>query len=103
VTGPGGGRCPLCGTGHAACGPPSTSVPVDHNIEEAAVSGPLRRYRIVMHGTETVMRLNEADAELFGGEPIDPAPAETEPPAKAQTTAANKARTAKTKDGGGGG
>ncbi|MEU1284911.1 hypothetical protein [Kitasatospora sp. NPDC005856] len=67
------------------------------------MSGPLRRYRVVMHGTETVMRLNEADAERFDGEPIDPVPAAVEPPAKARPAAADKARTAKTKDGGGGG
>ena len=41
-----GGRCP-CGAKDATCGPPSDVVPVDQRIEEvAAVSGPLKKYRV---------------------------------------------------------
>lgn len=61
-----GGRCP-CGAEHAACGPPSTAVPVDERMEVAAVGGPLKKYRVVSaHGVETTMKLNEADAQQRG-------------------------------------
>ncbi|QTU64223.1 hypothetical protein [Streptomyces scabiei] len=61
-----GGRCP-CGAANAACGPPSDVVPVDQLIEEvAAVSGPLKKYRVTRGGVETVMKLNEADAKRLG-------------------------------------
>lgn len=61
-----GGRCP-CGAENAACGPPSGVVPVDQLIEEvAAVSGPLKKYRVKRGGVETVMKLNDADAERLG-------------------------------------
>jgi hypothetical protein len=61
-----GGRCP-CGAANAACGPPSDVVPVDQRIEEvAAVSGPLKKYRVKRGGVETVMKLNEADAARLG-------------------------------------
>lgn len=61
-----GGRCP-CGAKDATCGPPSDVVPVDQLIEEvAAVSGPLKKYRVKRGGVETVMKLNEADAKRLG-------------------------------------
>jgi hypothetical protein len=61
-----GGRCP-CGAENAACGPPSDVVPVDQLIEEvAAVSGPLKKYRVKRGGVETVMKLSDADAERLG-------------------------------------
>lgn len=61
-----GGRCP-CGAANAACGPPSDVVPVDQRIEEvAAVSGPLKKYRVKRGGVETVMKLNDADAARLG-------------------------------------
>jgi hypothetical protein len=61
-----GGRCP-CGAANAACGPPSDVVPVDQRIEEvAAVSGPLKKYRVKRGGVETVMKLNDADAKRLG-------------------------------------
>jgi hypothetical protein len=105
------GRCP-CGAEHAACGPPSTCVPFDLP-EEAAVGGPLRKYRITTAGgTETVMKLNPADAERLGGVPLDQ-PAEppsdendetAAPRAKARPLAENKARAgARNKAVGGGG
>lgn len=66
-----GGRCP-CGAANAACGPPSDVVPVDQRIEEvAAVSGPLKKYRVKRGGVETVMKLNEADAARLGVGPDD--------------------------------
>lgn len=87
------GRCP-CGAEHAACGPPSTSVPVDQNIEEvAAVGGPLKRYRYTSpSGVATVMKFNEADAERYGltdDDLVDAAPAAE---AKAVPESQNKAR-----------
>lgn len=105
------GRCPVCSGEHAACGPPSASVPVDENWEVAAVGGPLKRYEVTLPGgRKTVMKLNEADAERYGATPAG-APAETETgtaetttetPAKARATR-NKSRTATNKDGGTGG
>lgn len=70
-----GGRCP-CGAEHAACGPPSTTVPVDQTIEEvAAVSGPLKKYQVTLpNGAETVMKLSAADAERRGLTDADLAP-----------------------------
>lgn len=71
-----GGRCPCCGTEHTACGPPSDATPVDQNIKEvAAVSGPLKRYKVTSpNGVETVMKLNEADAGARGLTDADLAP-----------------------------
>jgi hypothetical protein len=61
-----GGRCP-CGAENATCGPPSSVVPVDQLIEEvAAVSGPLKKYRVTRGGVETVMKLSDADAARLG-------------------------------------
>lgn len=105
-----GGRCP-CGAEHAACGPPSTSVPVDSILEEvAAVSGPLKKYRYINDaGHETVLKLNGPDAERYGltdddlvesGSAEKAAPAE---PNKARTASANKARAPRGKGGAGGG
>lgn len=61
-----GGRCP-CGAENATCGPPSNVVPVDQLIEEvAAVSGPLKKYRVTRGGVQTVMKLSDADAARLG-------------------------------------
>lgn len=103
------GRCP-CGAPGASCGPPSTSVPFDR-IEEAAMGGPLRKYRVTTgSGVETVMKLNPADAERLGGVPLDgepleepPAGPEAEAPAKRRAAAPNKARRGAENKGGGGG
>jgi hypothetical protein len=100
------GRCP-CGAEHAACGPPSSSAPIDFDqlTQEAAVGGALRKYRVTVRpGVETVMKLNAADAERLGGVPLDapeavPAPADVAPEvppalaAKGRRGAPNKART----------
>ncbi|MCD9196071.1 hypothetical protein [Streptomyces albireticuli] len=102
------GRCP-CGAAHAACGPPSTSVPVDDNFQEVAVvGGPLKKYKIrTASGAETVMKYNAADAARYGltdadlaETPPTPEPeggAAGKPAGKARTAAANKARTAANK------
>lgn len=67
-----GGRCP-CGAADAACGPPSDVVPVDLNIEEvAAVSGPLKKYRVrTKNGVDTVLKLSAADAAKLGNGPYE--------------------------------
>lgn len=67
-----GGRCP-CGAANAACGPPSDVVPVDLTIEEvAAVSGPLKKYRVrTANGVDTVLKLSEADAAKLGDGPYE--------------------------------
>lgn len=67
-----GGRCP-CGAKDAACGPPSSVVPVDQIIEEvAAVSGPLKKYRVrTQNGVDTVLKLSEADAAKLGDGPYE--------------------------------
>lgn len=103
------GRCPACGAEHAACGTPSSTVPVDQNVEVAAVGGPLERYTVTMpNGVETVMKLNAADAERLGGVPVD-APAEepieepAEEPQAKKKAVPNKARTATRKGSGGDG
>ncbi len=111
------GRCP-CGAHNAACGPPSTSVPIDYPTQEAAVGGQLKKYTVTLHGTQTVMKLNEADAERLGGVPLDAPEPEAEPETPAATddipqepspeapeskrrpTAANKARAAAPNKGG---
>lgn len=99
------GQCPACGAEHAACGTPSNTVPVDQNVEVAAVGGPLNRYKVVtLSGVETVMKLNAADAERLGGVPVD-APAEepAEEPQAKKKAVPNKARTATRKGSGGDG
>ncbi|WP_030569592.1 hypothetical protein [Streptomyces aureocirculatus] len=66
-----GGRCP-CGAENAACGPSSDVVPVDQRIEEvAAVSGPLKKYKVRRGDFTTVMKLSDEDAERLGVGPAD--------------------------------
>lgn len=96
-----GGRCPACGEQHAACGPPSGVTPFDIPEEVAAVGGPLRKYRFVSpSGAETVLKLNETDAERQGLTDDDlvdagnaPTAAASAPAGKARTRSAHKART----------
>lgn len=105
-----GGRCP-CGAEHAACGPPSPSIPVDSIIEEvAAVSGPLQKYRYTdKAGHETVLKLNASDAGRYGltdDDLVDSSAVEksADPePNKARGVSANKARAPRGKGGAGGG
>lgn len=82
-------------------------------VEVAAVAGPLKKYHVTTpHGVETVMKLNEADAERLGGTLVDaepetvelPEPGPARPAAKARAASRNKARsTAPNKGAGGGG
>jgi hypothetical protein len=47
-------------------------VPVDQLIEEvAAVSGPLKKYRVTRGGVETVMKLSDDDAKRLGAKADD--------------------------------
>ena len=104
------GRCPVCGGEHAACGPPSGSVPVDQRMEVAAVGEPLKEYEVTLPGGRTTtMKLNEADAERYGvleggsGEQQEQAgEAPTEDAAvKSRSATRNKARTASSDKGDG--
>lgn len=76
------------------------------------MGGPLKKYRYTTEaGHETVLKLNEADAELRGltdddlAETAPPAEAKAAPAAqnKARATSANKARAPRGKGGEGGG
>jgi hypothetical protein len=68
----------------------------------AVVGGPLRKYNVTLPGgRETVMKLNEADAQRYEGTLVDSQP-EPEPAAplaeeKADEGAPDKARTAANK------
>lgn len=98
----GGGRCPLCGVQHAACGPATaTTTPVDVlAMKESTVA--TQKYRVTVNGHRTTLKLsaedakNYPDAELLDDtEPTaepSPTPARKSTPAKSRT-AANKART----------
>lgn len=91
-----GGRCP-CGAPHAACGPPSDVTPVDTFEGVTAVGGPLKKYNYTSPaGHDTVLKLNEADAERHGLTDDDlvegQEPAE-KPAAKKRAASSNKART----------
>lgn len=98
----------MCGGDHAACGPPSASVPVDERMEVAALGEPLKEYEVTLPGgRKTTMKLNEADAERYGAlegnsgeqqEQASEAPAE-DTASKARTTR-NKARTSSDKGDG---
>ncbi|MFD5676116.1 hypothetical protein [Streptomyces sp. NPDC127040] len=70
------------------------------------MGGPLKLYDVVMHGVPTRMKLNEADAERYGGTLVG-GPAEPEPEAppaetKVAKAPANKSRTARGKAAPGG-
>lgn len=90
------GGCPVCGKQHAACGEPSTGVPVDQHVEVAAVAAPVKLYDVVMpNGVETRMKLNEDDAKRYA-ETCDVSAVEESTSGKARQ-ARNKARTAQNK------
>lgn len=99
----------MCGGEHAACGPPSASVPFDQRMEVAAVGEPLKEYEVTLPGgRKTTMKLNDADAERYGvleggsgeqQEPAGEAPAE-ETAVKSRPATRNKARTASDKGDG---
>lgn len=64
------GRCPVCGaTGPCPDGAPVpiTSNPFDLNdLADMTPSGPLARYRVTLHGVQTLMNLNPRDAAAYG-------------------------------------
>lgn len=101
-------RCPACGAANAACGAPSDVVGVDAKWEVAAVGGPLQKYNYrSASGTETVMKLNAADAVRYGltDEDLVDAPQEPEtapaPTGKARPASSNKARSGASNKGAG--
>lgn len=84
-------RCPVCGTAHAACGTPTTTVGVDELVEwETKTMAELTEYTVVVNGHKTVMSLTEEDAQRLGGTPVG------ESGEKARQ-ASTKARTARNK------
>jgi hypothetical protein len=90
----------VCGGKHAACGPPSTSIPVDENWEVATVAGPLKEYEVTLPGGRTTtMKLNERDAERYGvlegtsSEQQKTSETQTEDASAKARTTRNKART----------
>lgn len=94
-------RCPACGAAHAACGPPSDTVPVDAQIGVATVGGPLGKYRYTSGtGHQTVLKLNDEDAARLGLTEADLADATSEP--EPEPAPEVKARTASTNKGRGG-
>lgn len=96
----GRGVCDVCGVRHSTCGDPSATEPSLDEFEEATVAGPLRKYRVkTPGGAEAILKLDEADAERLGGEPLDEPAAEQPVTASAPKArgAKNKARTAKNK------
>lgn len=104
------GACPACGAQHAACGTASDTVPVDTNVKEAVVGAALRRYIVTTPaGVETLMKLNQEDAQRLGAVSPDPEPeatsSESTPPPEEKTAAppANKARRVRGKAASGGG
>jgi hypothetical protein len=64
------GRCPVCGaTGPCPDGAPVpiTSKPFDlFELDEPPSGGPLARYLVTLHGVQTFMLLNAADAAAYG-------------------------------------
>jgi hypothetical protein len=85
--------CPLCGTKHAACGQAAPVNPVDIPREEPRIVGELRKYRVTVNGTETVMKLTEKDAERYEDAEAVDAPTKSRKPQ-------NKARIAQDKKAG---
>jgi hypothetical protein len=76
-------------------------------MEVAAVGGPLKRYEVTTpHGVRTTMKLNEDDAERLGvlDQPdSDSGEGSDDKPAAKKRAVSNKARTAASKGGAGGG
>jgi HK97 family phage major capsid protein len=106
MTGPVPGvRCPLCGVEHAVCGQRAASQPVD--IPQTAAEGrtmAVRKYRVNVRGTETIMRLNDRDLKQYpDAQPVDEPTTRSNKTTDTDTktrTAANKARGAADKASG---
>jgi hypothetical protein len=103
--------CPLCGTEGHACGQPFTGTPFDLPRTETRVMAEVKRYRVKVNGTETVLKLNAKDAKNYedatladeasddadteaSTESVDEGAADT---GEKATKPANKARTAQNK------
>lgn len=103
IVGSAGGGCPLCGAKHAACGQPSTSTPVDAFIRREPGVGPVRKYKVTVNGSETVLKLNDEDAKAYPDaqlvdEPASQVAGDEDTAAEAKSrTAGNKARGAANK------
>lgn len=82
------GRCPVCDTADAACGPGAPTDPVitsDWGEVTPMQGGPLKVYDVQLGSTTVQMKLNESDARRYGvwQEP-------TPPPKPKRRTAKNK-------------
>ena len=87
----------MCGSDHAACGDPSTTIAIDQRLEVATMGGTLKKYTVKMpNGTETVMKLNDEDVKRYGDDatPADGSSAKSRPAANKARTPANKAASA---------
>lgn len=96
ITGGGRRRCRVCGADHAACGPATSTTPVDARVvmKESSV-GELRTYKARVNGMDTTLKLTEEDAKNLypdaelvsesGGE-------QATAPSQKNRLAANKAR-----------
>lgn len=83
------GRCPVCSTPDAACGPGAHVDPITSDRGEVRpMSGDLRVYDVKLGSTTVQMKLNEFDARRRGvWEEPEPAP---RPKPKRRASAKNK-------------
>lgn len=58
--------CKICGAPHAACGPASTSIPVDQRVTRREQTMGLKRYETEVRGTRTTLLLSDEDAKAQG-------------------------------------
>lgn len=95
-------RCAVCGDKHAACGPPTTVIPVDERFTRRDPDvGALKKYEVTVDGRhphKTTLKLSDAEAERMGllkKEPTakePPAAKADQPPNKAAAPQENKQR-----------
>lgn len=80
--------CPVCGQPHTACGPRTSTTPVDERLEpEVTTVGERRKYKVRLNGNDTVLNLSEEELKLYpDAEPVDA------PQRKTRTAQADKAR-----------
>ena len=86
-------KCLICGAPHSSCGPSSTAVPVDLNVERKVPTVGNKRYPVTIRGTETVLLLSDEDAKKQGLDPAKDAEG-SKRSAKAAKAPANKAAAA---------
>jgi hypothetical protein len=61
-----GRGCPVCGSAHTACGPPTTTKGVDERMETVVSNGgELKLYDVTIGTNKTQMRLNDTDAAFY--------------------------------------